>query len=157
MLTIEASKNNSYDLIKAKTSAQISKETLDEVSTFHESLGNTKTPLIQLSGLADDLGVKSVFVKDESHRLGLNAFKGLGASYAMHKQLEKNANIAVQNTSIFAFFSNCLCIAYEAPSPLNAFKPKRWLSSFTKTDFTPKSSANPESWIKGVFVLPRDS
>ena len=95
MLTIEANKNNSYDLTKAKTSAHISKETVDQVLAFHESLGNKKTPLIQLSGLANDLGVQSIFIKDESHRLGLNAFKGLGASYAMSRQLEKNSKIEV--------------------------------------------------------------
>ena len=93
MLAIEANKNNSYDLTKAKTSALISKETVDQVLAFHESLGNKKTPLIQLSGLANDLGVQSIFIKDESHRLGLNAFKGLGASYAMSRQLEKNSKI----------------------------------------------------------------
>ena len=95
MKNIEAVQNPKYDLSKAKDSLDISMEIVNEVFKFHESIGNQKTPLIKLSGLADDLEVQSIFVKDESHRLSLNAFKGLGASYAMHKQLEKNANIEV--------------------------------------------------------------
>ena len=95
MKNIEAVQNHNYDVSKAKDSLDISMEIVHEVFKFHESIGNQKTPLIKLSGLADDLEVQSIFVKDESHRLSLNAFKGLGASYAMHKQLEKNANIEV--------------------------------------------------------------
>lgn len=41
------------------------------------------TPLIRLKGLAQELGVKEIFVKDESYRFGLNAFKGLGGMYAL--------------------------------------------------------------------------
>ena len=43
----------------------------------------TKTSLVRLKGLAHRLGVKDIFVKNESERFGLNAFKGLGGSYAM--------------------------------------------------------------------------
>lgn len=42
-----------------------------------------KTPLACLSDLADHLGVKGIYVKDESWRFGLNAFKGLGGSHAV--------------------------------------------------------------------------
>ncbi len=95
MISIEAIQNYHYDLSKAKALSFISSEIVDEVLQFHKSIGNKKTPLIKLSGLADDLGVQSIFVKDDSHRLDLNAFKGLGASYAMSKQLEKNSKIEV--------------------------------------------------------------
>ncbi len=95
MKNIEAVQNHKYDFIKAKDYLDVSIETVNEIFKFHKSIGNKKTPLIKLSGLADDLDVQSIFVKDESHRLDLNAFKGLGASYAMHKQLEKNKNIEV--------------------------------------------------------------
>ncbi|WP_231443252.1 diaminopropionate ammonia-lyase [Brevibacterium zhoupengii] len=51
---------------------------------FHRSLpGYAPTPLISLPEEAARLGVKSVLVKDESQRLGLPAFKILGASYAI--------------------------------------------------------------------------
>ena len=51
---------------------------------FHGSLPEYKpTPLLALDGLAADLGVSKVWIKDESKRFGLNAFKVLGASYAV--------------------------------------------------------------------------
>ena len=95
MLTLKATKNHSHNLSKASTASHVSPETLNEVLKFHKSIGNKSTPLVGLPGLASDLGVQSVFIKDDSKRLGLNAFKGLGASYAIHKQLEKNPNIEV--------------------------------------------------------------
>jgi diaminopropionate ammonia-lyase len=55
---------------------------------FHRSLpGYAVTPLVELPGLADELGVDRVLVKDESSRLGLPAFKVLGASWACHQVL----------------------------------------------------------------------
>ena len=36
---------------------------------------------MQLNALAQELGVKGIYVKDESYRFGLNAFKVLGGSY----------------------------------------------------------------------------
>lgn len=51
---------------------------------FHESMDSYKpTPLVSLPTLAQELGVAHLLVKDESYRFGLNAFKGLGATYAM--------------------------------------------------------------------------
>jgi diaminopropionate ammonia-lyase len=46
------------------------------------------TPLISLSALASRLGVGEILLKDESSRWGLNAFKILGVSYAIHRLLE---------------------------------------------------------------------
>lgn len=57
---------------------------------YHRSLSvYTPTPLISLSNLAQKYNVGNIYVKDESYRFGLNAFKGLGASYAIHKILEE--------------------------------------------------------------------
>lgn len=54
------------------------------VRRFHQSLPRYQpTPLVSLPGLAQKLGVGAIFIKDESDRFGLGAFKGLGASYAM--------------------------------------------------------------------------
>lgn len=62
--------------------------------SFHKSLENYEpTPLVELNELAKHFGVRQIFIKDESHRFGLNAFKGLGASYAIYKILEKNPEI----------------------------------------------------------------
>lgn len=55
---------------------------------FHQTIpGYAPTPLAQLSHMADYLGLKDVFVKDESYRFGLNAFKVLGGSYAVAKYI----------------------------------------------------------------------
>src|SRR5829696_10193942 len=57
---------------------------------FHRRLpGYEATPLVDAPGLADALGVGKVFVKDESSRLGLPAFKVLGASWAVYRALEE--------------------------------------------------------------------
>lgn len=59
-----------------------------EAIVFHRSLdGYAPTPLIELPSLATELGVGRVFAKDESSRLGLPAFKALGASWAVHRAL----------------------------------------------------------------------
>lgn len=55
-----------------------------EVRSFHETLSGYKTtPLVPLAGQAEKLGISGLYVKDESSRFGLNAFKALGASFAM--------------------------------------------------------------------------
>ncbi|MCK0113427.1 pyridoxal-phosphate dependent enzyme [Ornithinimicrobium sp. F0845] len=57
---------------------------------FHRTLaGYAPTPLIDLPDLAAELGVGRVLVKDESARLGLPAFKILGASWACKQALER--------------------------------------------------------------------
>ncbi len=56
---------------------------------FHQSLpGYSPTPLVSVPELAAELGVDRVLVKDESSRLGLPAFKVLGASWASHQVLQ---------------------------------------------------------------------
>ncbi|GAA3372804.1 diaminopropionate ammonia-lyase [Streptomyces sannanensis] len=63
-----------------------------EVRDFHASLpGYAPTPLTELPSIAAELGVGRVFVKDESFRLGLPAFKALGASWAVHRVLSRRA------------------------------------------------------------------
>ncbi|MCK9552623.1 pyridoxal-phosphate dependent enzyme, partial [Aquamicrobium sp.] len=42
-----------------------------------------QTPLHRLDGLAGELGVAAIFLKDEGLRLGLGSFKALGGSYAV--------------------------------------------------------------------------
>jgi diaminopropionate ammonia-lyase len=58
---------------------------------FHRSLpGYAPTPLVPVPGLAAELGAGRVLVKDESARLGLAAFKVLGASWACHQVLRRH-------------------------------------------------------------------
>ena len=64
---------------------------LDEVKkarAFHESFPQyTVTPLTKLEKMADMLGLGEVYIKDESYRFGLNAFKVLGGSFAMARYI----------------------------------------------------------------------
>lgn len=62
----------------------LKREEVDKAKTFHESFDQyTKTPLVDLKELAEHIGVGGIYLKDESHRFGLNAFKVLGGSFAM--------------------------------------------------------------------------
>ena len=59
-------------------------ENAKRVNAFHRSFpGYAVTPLVSLAALAEELGVGGIYVKDESYRFGLNAFKVLGGSYAI--------------------------------------------------------------------------
>jgi diaminopropionate ammonia-lyase len=62
----------------------------DQAQAFHRSLpGYAPTPLVAVPELASELGVGRVLVKDESSRLGLPAFKVLGASWACRQVLNR--------------------------------------------------------------------
>ena len=64
---------------------------------FHRRLpGYQPTPLIDAPELARMLGVAQVLVKNESSRLGLPAFKILGASWAVYRALEKRLGHRVE-------------------------------------------------------------
>lgn len=78
-------------LINEKTFSSRRFSTGDEAFRFHKSLENySPTPTRNLNELAAELNVGSLFVKDESRRFGMNAFKILGASFAIHKYLNDN-------------------------------------------------------------------
>ena len=64
----------------------LSREATAPARRLHRSMtGYAPTPLVELSGLAKRGGVRSVLVKDESPRFGLNAFKALGGLYALFR------------------------------------------------------------------------
>jgi diaminopropionate ammonia-lyase len=61
-----------------------------EVRAFHRGLaGYAPTPVRALDGIARELGLGAVGMKDESDRLGLPAFKVLGASWAVERALRE--------------------------------------------------------------------
>lgn len=63
-------------------------ENAKKVRAFHASFPEYQvTPLARLDQLAKALGVANVYVKDESYRFGLNAFKVLGGSYTIGNYL----------------------------------------------------------------------
>ncbi len=76
--------------------AQLKVMALNEVEkarTFHESFPQySVTPLVKLEKMADRLGLNEVYVKDESYRFGLNAFKVLGGSFAMGRYIAQQLN-----------------------------------------------------------------
>jgi diaminopropionate ammonia-lyase len=71
-------------------------ENAKKVNEFHKSFPEySVTPLVDLSKLANKLGVASIHVKDESYRFGLNAFKVLGGSYAIGSYLAKELGVDI--------------------------------------------------------------
>ncbi|MFZ5967457.1 MAG: diaminopropionate ammonia-lyase [Bacillota bacterium] len=84
-----------------KTSVEfIDKEVVDKIRSFHKRFTEYKvTPLQSLNQLAKKLGVSSIWVKDESYRFGLNAFKVLGGSYAVGKYLAEKLNMDISELS----------------------------------------------------------
>lgn len=61
---------------------------MEKAGNFHRSFPQYEvTPLTPLNNLADYLGLKRLYVKDESYRFGLNAFKVLGGSYAIARYI----------------------------------------------------------------------
>lgn len=71
-----------------------------EVYNFQKTHSSfTHTPLNKLEALASYLNVKEIFVKDESLRFGLNAFKVLGGIYAMAKYIANQINVPIAELS----------------------------------------------------------
>ena len=62
----------------------LSEAAVSPAHRIHRGLPDYReTPLRKLDAMAGNLGVKAFFLKDESQRFGLNAFKGLGGLYAL--------------------------------------------------------------------------
>lgn len=77
-----------------------SDENFRQVREFHKSLSGYKaTPLVRLLGMAKELGLKDVFLKDESKRFGLDSFKALGASYGLDYAIKENPDREVVVTA----------------------------------------------------------
>ncbi len=63
---------------------------VEKARLFHGSFPQySVTPLARLDGMAKYLGLGGLFVKNESYRFGLNAFKVLGGSFAMGRYIAK--------------------------------------------------------------------
>jgi len=83
--------NQLIEIVKNANKADIqdnpfTKEIAQKVISFHKTLAEyIPTPLVSLTNVASDLGVNSIYVKDESKRFNLNAFKVLGGSYCLSK------------------------------------------------------------------------
>jgi diaminopropionate ammonia-lyase len=66
----------------------------DDAAAFHRALpGYAPTPVHRFPRIASELGVAAVLIKDESNRLGLPAFKILGASWAIERALRHEPGV----------------------------------------------------------------
>lgn len=75
----------------------LSREEAEKVRAFHRSFPMyAPTPLVSLNDTAGALGLGAVYVKDESWRFGLNAFKVLGGSYAIGSFLAGKLGIPME-------------------------------------------------------------
>lgn len=82
------------------SAAFMNREVVEKVRSFHKSFPEYKvTPLYSLDVLSKHFGVRNIWVKDESYRFGLNAFKVLGGSYAIGKYLAERLNIDISELS----------------------------------------------------------
>ena len=78
----------------------MSLEEVRKARRFHQSIPQySNTPLAKLDYMAEYLGIKELYVKDESYRFSLNAFKVLGGSFAMAKYIAKQTGRAISELS----------------------------------------------------------
>lgn len=76
----------------------LTEQKVKQIREFHKSIdGYQQTPLVSLEGLAKELGVAKIFIKDESYRFGLNAFKSLGGMYAIAKTLCEKLDVRIED------------------------------------------------------------
>ncbi|WP_303058895.1 diaminopropionate ammonia-lyase [Veillonella magna] len=81
----------------------------EKARAFHQSFPQYEvTPLTELPLMADHLGLGTLFVKDESYRFGLNAFKVLGGSYSMAKYVAQKLGKDVSELTYDVFTSEAL-------------------------------------------------
>jgi diaminopropionate ammonia-lyase len=71
----------------------MSLENVQKAMNFHKSIPQyRRTPLAKLDRMAEYLGIGELYIKDESYRFGLKAFKVLGGSYAIARYLAQKFN-----------------------------------------------------------------
>lgn len=85
---------------RKKTSAVfLSRESAERARNFHKTFPMySPTPLRHLPNTAKILGLGDIYVKDESYRFGLNAFKVLGGSFAIGNYIAKKYGRDISET-----------------------------------------------------------
>ena len=82
-----------------KQYAQFDETIAADVIRFHKSMPSyAPSPLVSLKERAMLGHIKGIYCKDESHRFGLKAFKGLGGSYAMFRILCEKLGLDYKST-----------------------------------------------------------
>jgi diaminopropionate ammonia-lyase len=91
-----------------------------EVLAFHRRLpGYAPTPVHDMPALAEATGVARVLVKDESSRMGLPAFKILGASWATYRVLwDRLAEVGVEGDPLWDTLPDLAAMVVRQLGPL---------------------------------------
>ena len=92
MLLLNQHKNFNTPLIEADAEMLGIKASKTVEHFLQHRTNHRPTPLVGLHRLAEKLKVKSIFLKDEGHRLGLGSFKALGGSYAVIRLVLEKAS-----------------------------------------------------------------
>ena len=88
----------------AEALQELDEEAAKHAMRFHRSIPQyQETPLVSLKKLSKRLGVKGIYVKNESLRFGLKAFKGLGGTYAMFRILCRELKMDVEKADFRDF------------------------------------------------------
>ncbi|MEY8436990.1 diaminopropionate ammonia-lyase [Atopobiaceae bacterium 24-176] len=78
----------------------MSLENVAAARAFHQGFPQySVTPLADLEGMAGRLGLGGLYVKDESYRFGLNAFKVLGGSFAVARYIAQQTGRDIADTT----------------------------------------------------------
>ena len=139
--------NNS--LTKANQYVRFDKAVAADAIRFHKTLpGYAPAPLVALQEQAAACRIKGIYCKDESHRFGLNAFKGLGGSYAMFRILCEKLGLDYKNVD-YRYFrkeevrKQCAKIHFVTATDGNHGKGVSWAAKLfgcSATVFMPKGS-----------------
>lgn len=90
MIKLTANKNRGAEV---DTSAYSFAAT-EDVRKLHTALdAYEETPLIELKNFAAEKNIRALYVKDESRRFGLKAFKALGGVWAIYKVISRELNL----------------------------------------------------------------
>ena len=136
-------------------SAQKAADTL----RFHRSLPTyAVTPLVSLQSLSAREKVRAVFVKDESSRFGLRAFKGLGGSYCMFRILCERLGLDPSKTDYSVFLQEnirreCSGITFVTATDGNHGKGVSWAAKM----FGCKAQALPQALCHDAEASRADS
>lgn len=105
----------------------------EKTKRFHVSIpGYQPTVLENLSNLANELGLGALYVKDESSRFGLNAFKSLGGSYCIANVLKEKFDLdeltfsALREEIGLDENSRVLCISTEGATDRENYRKIVW-------------------------------
>ncbi len=128
MKRIEYAQNKLKTNEPSEYTSLFGEDTLAKTTAFHRSMGEkyTVTPLRHLKNLAERLGLGDIYLKDESQRHPLKAFKLLGGSYAVANFLCSQLGKDISKTTFEELKSNGLSFTFVAASDGNHGKSVAW-------------------------------